>query len=100
MGLVANQLLPLGTPQPISIAPMDILYQYKSRSFVLWQGGGVRINGGEVTFTSCNIYSNTAEYVRAPTPTPKICPSPQWKNFLQISLIALCYNLIGWRRLH
>ena len=43
---------------------MDILYQYNSRSFVLWQAGGVRIDGGEVTFTGCNIYENTAYWVR------------------------------------
>ena len=35
--------------------------------FLLWQGGGAYIySGAEVTFTSCNIYENTAAYVRAP----------------------------------
>ena len=35
--------------------------------FLLWQGGGAYITGGaEVTFTSCNIYENTANFVRAP----------------------------------
>ena len=33
---------------------------------ICWQGGGVHIDGGEVTFTNCNIYENTADYVRAP----------------------------------
>ena len=29
--------------------------------FFFWQGGGVNIWGGEVTFTNCNIYKNIAE---------------------------------------
>ena len=32
---------------------------------ICWQGGGVAIDGGTVTFTSCTIYSNHAESVRA-----------------------------------
>ena len=40
------------------IASMDKL-QYTL--FFFWQGGGVNIWGGEVTFTNCNIYKNIAE---------------------------------------
>ena len=49
-------------PQNLSIAPMDKLQD--SRIFC-WQGGGVAIEGGEVTFTNSNIYGNTAHSVRA-----------------------------------
>ena len=40
---------------------------------ICWQGGGVRINLAQVTFTNCNIYENTATGVRAP-PNLSIAP--------------------------
>ena len=46
------------------MAPMDRLQNGKRTSFV--QGGGVYVDGGQVTFTSTNIYGNTAtDYVSA-----------------------------------
>ena len=54
-------------PQYLSIATMDTLERSTCMHVLIcWQGGGVHIDGGEVTFTNCNIYENTADYVRAP----------------------------------
>ena len=60
-------------PLHLSVAPMEKL-QVLFNLFLLAQGGGVGINEGEVTFTSCNIYENTAGNVRA----AYICSSPRW----------------------
>ena len=42
------------------------------------QGGGVYIYDATATFTDCEIYSNTAGYVRARAPCP--IPWPPWKK--------------------
>ena len=41
------------------------------------QGNGVFVQGGSVTFDSCNITGNTATNVRA---HPQKFPSPQWEK--------------------
>ena len=41
------------------------------------QGGGVRIDGGSVAFSSCTITGNTASSVRAHAQN---FPSPRWEN--------------------
>ena len=53
---------------------MDRLQKSKRPSFV--QGGGVAVYNGQVTFTSSNIYGNTAGYVSARL--SPCDPSPQW----------------------
>ena len=42
-----------------------------------FQGGGVYVSGGTVTFSSCTITGNTAGYVRAHA---QKFPSPPWEN--------------------
>jgi hypothetical protein len=32
-------------------------------TFLVWQGGGAYILGGDVTFNNCNINGNIAQYV-------------------------------------
>ena len=55
------------------------------------QGGGVYVYGAVVNFDGCNIYSNTAGYVR-------LCPAPfhgpNGSRFQEVSLAAR----IGWWR--
>jgi hypothetical protein len=41
------------------------------------QGGGIRVDGGTVTISSCTISGNTAYYVRA---HPQKFPMPQWED--------------------
>jgi hypothetical protein len=43
------------------------------------QGGGVSIDGGTVTISSCTISGNTAGNVRA---HPQKFPMPRWENAL------------------
>jgi hypothetical protein len=42
------------------------------------QGGGIRVDGGTVTISSCTISGNTAYYVRA---HPQKFPMPRWENY-------------------
>ena len=55
----------------VPIAPMGFSHVLR----VCLQGGGVRIDGGTVTFSSCTITGNTAYYVRAHA---QKFPSPRW----------------------
>ena len=57
----------------MSIALIDKLQVFTL--FLLWQGGGARISGGEVTFSSCSIYENTAA---ATVRAPPISPLGRW----------------------
>ena len=53
------------------------------------QGGGVYINGGMVSFSSCTINGNTAPYVRAHAQN---FPSPQWETHV---LLVLCRAVVS-----
>ena len=58
--------MPLMTPAPFSPNGGKLEEDY-TNALLLVQGGGVDIaSGSEVTFINCNIYGNTATYVRAP----------------------------------
>ena len=57
----------------LPIAPMG--FSHVSR--LCLQGGGVYISSGTVTFSSCTITGNTANYVRAHA---QKFPSPQWED--------------------
>ena len=48
--------IPAGHGRPFRELSLCVCAQYG--------GGGVRINGGDVTFSNCEIYSNTAGSVR------------------------------------
>ena len=56
---------------------------------LLWQGGGVRIDGGEVTFTNCNIYKNTARRVTALALPGHFLHRPHGGKYLHM-LVAGC----------
>jgi hypothetical protein len=56
----------------VPIAPMG-----NSRFARCLQGGGVFVQGGSVTISSCTISGNSAYYVRA---HPQKFPMPQWEN--------------------
>ena len=56
---------------------------------VCLQGGGVRIDGGTVTFSSCTITGNTAYYVRAHA---QKFPSPQWESCSRACLDSCLHN--------
>ena len=54
-------------PEPslnFPIAPMGETSETLSM-YVILQGGGLWIDGADVTMTNCNIYENTASYVSA-----------------------------------
>ena len=76
LGGGSNLVLPgMGTCQPclqIPIAPMG-----NSRLARCLQGGGVNVQGGTVTISSCTISGNTAYYVRA---HPQKFPMPRWEH--------------------
>ena len=55
----------------LPIAPMG----FSQVSRLCLQGGGVYINGGTVTFSSCTITGNTADIVRA---LAQKFPLPRW----------------------
>ena len=59
----------------VPIAPMGFSHDLR---FCL-QGGGVYVQGGSVTFSSCTITGNTAHYVRAHA---QKFPSPRWEFLL------------------
>ena len=59
---------------------------------VCLQGGGVFVNSGTVTFSSCTITGNTAYYVRAHA---QKFPSPQWENALLTCQIRFSSFMIG-----
>ena len=57
----------------VPIAPMGFSHGLR----LCLQGGGVRINGGTVSFSSCTIAGNTAGNVRAHAHN---FPSPRWEK--------------------
>ena len=59
----------------LPIAPVGFSHVLR----VCLQGGGVRIDGGTVTFSSCTITGNTADYVRAHA---QKFPLPRWEFLL------------------
>jgi hypothetical protein len=61
----------LQRPCKLPIAPMGFSHILRVRL----QGGGVYVNGGSVTFSSCTITGNSAGYVRAHA---QKFPSPRW----------------------
>ena len=60
-------------PSKVPIAPMGFSHGLR----LCLQGGGVRINSGTVSFSSCTIAGNTAGNVRAHAQN---FPSPRWEN--------------------
>ena len=57
----------------VPIAPMGFSHVLR----LCLQGGGVYVQSGTVTFSSCTITGNTATYVRAHAQN---FPSPRWEN--------------------
>ena len=60
-------------PSKVPIAPMGFSHGLR----LCLQGGGVRINGGTVSFSSCTIAGNTAGNVRVHAQN---FPSPRWES--------------------
>ena len=73
------QKFPSRSRSKVPIAPMG-----DSRFARCLQGGGVHVAYGSVSIVNSQIYSNTADYVRADI---RKFPSPQWETHI---LLAVC----------
>ena len=70
------------------IAPMGFSHVLR----LCLQGGGVFVDSGTVTFSSCTITGNSASWVRAHA---QKFPSPRWENVLLTCPFRFSYFMMG-----